>query len=158
MADNLVWLANEWYGSKKLIVWAASFHGMREPEAIDTNRDDLDYHGLVTMGQAAHAKVGQELYSIAFTAYEGKCGNPFFGSARVARSEPRSLESLCHDAGHPYLFIDFRALPKEHWLRAPVVARPLGYSSMRATWPRHFDAMIYIERMFPSTSEGEPAK
>ena len=157
MADNLLWLA-KWYAGKKLIVWAASFHGMREPESIDTNNDDLDYHGLVTMGQAAHAKAGQDLYSIAFTAYEGKRGNPFFGSAPVERSEPGSLESLCHDAGHPYLFIDFRALPEDHWLRGPVVACPLGYSPMRASWPWHFDAMIYTERMFPSTRDGKPAK
>jgi erythromycin esterase len=154
MADNLLWLA---HADKKLIVWAASFHGVREPEGIDTNTDDFDYHGTVTMGDAFHAKVGQDLYSIAFTAYEGRAGI-LFRSFRVPRSEPGSLDSLCHDAGHPYLFIDFRSLPKEHWLRAPVAARTLGYSYMRAIWPRHFDAMIYIERMFPSTSEGKPAK
>ena len=131
MADNLLWLANDWYRGKKLVVWAASFHGMREPEGIDTNDATLDYRGLVTMGQGVHAGVGQAVYSIAFTAYEGKRGNPFFGSSSLARSEPGSLEAICHDAGHPYLFIDFRALPKEHWLRTPVVASPLGYSSMR---------------------------
>jgi erythromycin esterase len=158
MADNLLWLANEWCKGKKLIVWAASFHGVREAESIETDNDDLDYHGLLTMGHAAYAEVGKDLYSIAFTAYEGKSGNPFFGSARLARSESGSLESLCHDAGHPYLFVDFRALPDGHWLRAPIVARPLGYSPMRATWPRHFDAMIYTARMFPSSRDGKPAK
>ena len=157
MADNLLWLANEWYQGKKLIVWAASFHTMREPQGIDTNSDSFDYHGTVSMGQAFHAKGGQDLYSIAFTSYEGTQGI-LWRSFDVPPSEPGSLDWLCHDAGHPYLFIDFRALPNEHWLRAPVVARALGYSYMRANWPRHFDAMIYIERMFPSTSEGQPAK
>ena len=158
MADNLLWLANEFYPGKKLIVWAASFHAMREPEAIDTGQANLDYRGLVTMGHAVHAKVGQELYSIAFTAFEGTHGNPFFGTRALAPSEKDSLESLCHDAAHPYLFIDFRALPEEHWLRAPVLARPLGYSPMRAAWPRHFDAMIFTDRMFASSRDGKPGK
>ena len=38
MAKNLVWLAREAYPQRKIIVWAASFHLMRNPASIQASR------------------------------------------------------------------------------------------------------------------------
>jgi hypothetical protein len=65
-----------------------------------------------------------------------------------------SLEALFHATGQRYAFLDFRGLPKDHWLRKPLVARPLGYTPMRSDWTGNFDGMFYTDVMFPSTIAG----
>jgi RNA polymerase sigma-70 factor (ECF subfamily) len=161
MAENLAWLARRYHAGKKIIAWAASFHILRDAASIDTRTAELDYASTVPMGHKLRETFGDSMYTVAFTAYRGRRGNPFFGSAPLPAAEPDSFEAACHDAGHATLFLDLRGLPGGHWLRRPVLARPLGYAPMLATWPRHFDAFVFTDAMFPSTADGrvprEPA-
>ncbi|MGD8454013.1 MAG: erythromycin esterase family protein [Phycisphaerae bacterium] len=154
MGENVLWLANEYYRGHKLIVWAASFHVMHNPAAVKTLRDDLTYESLTTMGSGVCAELGRDVYTVAFTAYAGKAGNPFHGVRDIAEAVAGSFEALLHEAGRPYVFIDFRGLPADHWLRGPLSARPLGYAAMEADWTNVFDAMIFTDQMFPSTRDG----
>lgn len=61
---------------------------------------------------------------------------------------------LLHAAGKPYAFVDFRVLPADHWLRRPILSRPLGYGLMLSNWTGNFDAMFHTEVMFPNTIAG----
>jgi hypothetical protein len=61
---------------------------------------------------------------------------------------------LFHAAGRAYALVDFRSLPEQHWLRGPVISRPLGYAPMSSDWTRNFDAMIFTDVMFPNTPAG----
>jgi erythromycin esterase len=154
MAENLVWLAKQRYPDRKIIVWVASFHIMRNSPSIEIidvkQRPGLSYKGLVTMGHTVYERIGDEAYTIGFTAYQGK-----FGSAErpreVGMAPDGSLDALLHQVGSPYLFLDFRSLRRqpEHWLHQSIVARPLGYGAMRANWTEIFDAMIFTDTMFP---------
>lgn len=154
MGENLAWLAREMYPDRKIIVWAASFHLMRNAPQVKWLQGDGDYADTVTMGQVAAQRLGDDYYSLMFTAYGGQAGNPFFGAGELPAASEGSLESLLHATGHAYAVVDFRSLPEGAWLRGPVVARPLGYSTMEAAWPVAFDAVFYTETMFPSTREG----
>ena len=165
MAENLIWLAKERYPDRKIIVWAASFHIMRKSPSIDTSESKLPpgreptYKGLVTMGDTVCERLGDEVYTVGFTAYQGK-----FGSAErpreVATAPDGSLDALLHQVGAPYLFLDFRSLRRqpEHWLRQSIVARPLGYMAMRANWTEIFDAMIFTDTMFPVSVFNKPSE
>jgi erythromycin esterase len=154
MAKNLIWLANERYKGRRLIVWAAAFHALHEPSAITLGPESgFSYQDVITMGQIARKVFGLQMCTIAFTAAEGRAGNEM-GGQNIELHTPKdgSFEDLCLQAGRPFLFVDMRTLPGPNWLNREFVARPLGYSPINAAWARQFDALVFIRTMFPSTS------
>lgn len=155
MGENLVWLANEWYPGHKIIVWAASLHIARELGSIDTRTPDISYSRFVSMGQVAHEQLGNAVYTIGFTAYRGRAGTPVMLGPRILEPPTAdSLETLFHATGRPYAFVDFRELPKDHWLRRPIISRPFGYTQMLSNWTDNFDGMFFTDVMFPNTAAG----
>lgn len=153
MGEHLVWLANERYKGRRIIVWAATFHAVHEVSAIKLGPDaGITYDGVRTMGEVARKTLGDAVYTIGFTAAEGKAGNVMreesWDLAPVAEG---SFEDLCAGVGRPFLFVDFRSLPADHWLRRPISARPLGHSPMETDWTRQVDAFVFTRTMFPST-------
>jgi erythromycin esterase len=160
MAENLVWLARKYYPKEKIILWAASYHLVRNQGAIDTRSPAFDYTKAETMGDRAWQDLRDEMYVIAFTAYQGTAGTPATQPPRQGWTRELetplddSLEALWHASGANYAYLDFRKLPKDHWMRKPFLSRPLGYIAMLAAWPNHFDGMFYIDTIFPSTSDG----
>jgi erythromycin esterase len=155
MAENLVWLLERRYRGEKIIVWAASMHIARNAPAIDTHVPSLSYAGCRNMGQCAWEALKETMYSVAFTAYDGACGNPNSPVWPLAPARDSSLEGMLHATGAPLSFLDFRSLPADHWLRQPVDSRPLGNVTMTAVWPRHFDAMIFTNTMYPNRKRAE---
>jgi erythromycin esterase len=158
MGDNIAWLANEYFGGRKIIVWAASFHLMRNADGITPLHPSLSYEGTTPMGHVARQRLGDDWYAVMFTAHKGEAGNPFFPARSLPVSPEGSLEAQLHATGEPLAFIDLRALSVNHPFAQPIVARPLGYTPMRATWSDHFDAVFHTDVMFPSTdTEALPA-
>ena len=161
MGETLVWLANERYRGRKIVVWAASFHNMWRGSEIETGVPGLDYKELRTMGDEVLERLGDEAYSIAFTAYQGKMGvahRPAADAKDLEVPAPDSLEAAFHGTGNAFMFLDFRKLRNDprNWIREGVVARPLGYSPMKTDWTRHFDAMVFTDVMVPSSrAEGQ---
>jgi erythromycin esterase-like protein len=152
MAENLIWLANDRYKGRRVIVWAATFHTLHEPSAIKLDADsDFSYQDVVTMGEVATKSFGRHMYTIGFTAANGEAGNPM-GSQTVElkTSEDGSLEDLWIRTGHQFSFVDFRVLAAAHWLRQPMSARLLAYSPIKTDWTRQVDAVVFTREMFPS--------
>ena len=153
MGKTLIWLADQYYSDRKIIVWAASFHNMRKGSEIGITKEDLSYDGLKTMGDWIYDTMGEQTYNITFTTYKGKAGSAsYYETIEIPAAPKGSIEDKLHQLGNEYLFVDFRSLPANHWLRSKMPMRPLGYSYMTTDWTKHFDAMIYIETMKPSTS------
>ena len=153
MAQNLLWLVEEAFPKKKIVAWAATMHNMRRIDQVQTNRPNLIYDGLVTMGHPVYQKLKDEVYSIGFSAYQGKAGNVFLKKPYDIPPAPEnSLEEICHRTGHEMLFIDFKETVEDagHWLNQKMKARPLGHSVMDAVWPLHLDAMIFTDTVTPS--------
>ncbi|MGH7695598.1 MAG: erythromycin esterase family protein, partial [Gemmatimonadaceae bacterium] len=153
MGETLAWLANKRYLGRRIIVWAAAFHTLREPSAIILGpAASFSYQGIVTMGQVARAALGDAVYTIAFTSAEGTAGR-VTGSQTTPLSPPDrgSLEDLLTATGRRFLFLNLRGLPVEHWLRSPIAANPLGNSAVTTDWTKQFDALVFIRTMFPST-------
>jgi erythromycin esterase len=154
MAKNLVWLAREAYPKRKIIVWAASMHLMRNPATVQPLKGlPADYYrDVLTMGHEVWKALGKETYTLAFVAAEGEAGTPWGKPWQLAQVQPGSLEGLLLAAGHTNAIVDFRQLDKSGgWLRQKLTARPLGHSDMAADWTNVFDGIVFTRTMFPST-------
>lgn len=152
MGDNIVFLANKVYPDRKLIVWAATFHGIYDLPEITYNSQPGMYATMYAAGMTAHRELGDDLYHIAFAAENGTVGNVFGRSRRVLPPKPAgSYEHLLSGIEHPFLFLDLRGLPDKHWLRSETVMAPLGNEPMSAIWPDQFDAVFSIETEFPAS-------
>lgn len=154
MGDNLVWLVNEYWPERKFIVWAATMHGVHDAPGITMPNQPGFYKDTATMGKVSHERLGDGLYTIGFTAGRGEAGNVWARSGwDISGPRWRSIESRLAGLAHPFLFVEFRSLPEEHPWRGEQWMRPLGYAWQQAAWPEQMDAVIYIDRMFPSTRE-----
>lgn len=155
MAETLLWLVREVYPDRKVITWGASshlMHGSREVEFRDALGRWAPYQPWwVPMGDHVHAALGEEAYTIAFIAHAGTAGTVLSKPWPIEPAPRGSLDALCHEAGRPFLFVDLRSTEPGHWLRQPIVARPRGYSEMRANWSLACDAFFFTDEMSPST-------
>ncbi len=157
MGENLTYLANDYYAGRKIIVWAASSHNLRDPQNIHVEMPGMGdvYKGYVTEGQTAYSHLGDDIYSIAFTAYQGKTGyaNQKVPGQDIGTAPAGSMADLMHKTGEKLLFVDFREFSKtpSHWLHRPIVDRPLGHSAMETDWTKQFDALIFTDVLEPST-------
>ncbi|MFI4915237.1 MAG: erythromycin esterase family protein, partial [Phycisphaerales bacterium JB060] len=154
-AANMHWLATERYPERRIVVWLASMHTARDHAGIDTMSPELDYAGLRSMGDRLSDTMDpDDLFLIAFTAYQGEVGLPWRDPWPLHPAPGGSFESLCVRAG-----LETALVPLRHEsfpLDDPFLARPLGHQPMRAEWPRHFDAFVFQRTMTPSTPYRTP--
>ncbi len=160
MGRNLVWLAQERYPDRKIIVWAATFHNARNLRRLDPGLGNPDlkrtYATYVPMGEVAHRSLGKQMYSLGFTAATGRAGSAFSRKPEdLWKPTPGSLEDLMERAGLENALVDFRNPPRGGaWLREPLISRPLGYTEMMGNWSEILDGMMFIREMTPSTRAG----
>lgn len=148
MADNLLWLSRIRYPDKKMIVWAASSHIARNRQEI-VQRKNAD-SAMIPMGDHLWKVMGDSIYALGFTAYQGTPGMRRRQAWTLAEPLPGSIEDIVHHSRFTYAWLDFRALPNRHWLRDTLRARPFGYGTMLARWTTMMDGMFYIDTMTPS--------
>jgi len=151
MARNLLWLARERYPGKKIVVWTATYHAVRNPASLLplTDLPPTFYRGVKTMGDEVAKALGNEVYVLGFTAHDGEIGNPA-SPTRLAPAREGSLEDLLNQAGAPFAILNLRKTAAGgEWLRGKLVARPLGYTDMQADWTRVLDGMMFIRTMTP---------
>jgi erythromycin esterase len=151
MAANLAWLARR-YPNRKIVVWGATSHLVRNRQALENDAAP----GMIPAGHLAWQALGREVYAIGFLAAGGEMGMARIGTAIPRRPIPEadstSLDGLWRESGQPLGFLDLRALPTGgEWLREKLVARPMGYGPVRASWPEHLDAFVFTRTMTPST-------
>jgi len=160
MGDNLVWLANDWYQGRKIIVWAATFHNVRNIGDIDSRMADLDYTNAITMGHQVWEALGDDVYNLGFTAFEGEAAAWMVDSAQLLSVPSEgSLEDLMARAGLQDAIVDFRgAGPALSWLSEPMVSRPLGYAEMEADWPSILAGLFFHRVMERSTRAAPPGQ
>jgi len=148
MGENFLWLADEAYPTRKIIVWAATSHITRNRGSILNEPDPM-----ISMGDWIDKTMGPEVYALGFTAYEGRWRT--FGMSEpmdVKAAAENSLENLLYEADLKFAWLDFRNLAADGlWLREPLSSRPLGYNPKTADWTRIMDGMFFIRETFPST-------
>jgi erythromycin esterase len=149
MAANLLWLAAE-HPDERILVWGATSHLSRNRQRLDVTTAP----GMIPMGHHLHEALGDEVYSIAFTAYDGTSGtaNPGSTPFELPPVPDGSLEALWHATGQQLAFLDLAGRDGSGaWLDEPLSARPMGYGDFTGPWPEVVDAFVYIQTMTPST-------
>jgi erythromycin esterase len=154
MAENLLWLLENPLAGRKLIVWAHNYHVQKDianPQAAaamaKTGRSLAGPTGL----HLARA-LGSDLYVIGFLAHHGRYGYAGEEPAEIAAAAPDSLEGLLHAVGKPFLLLDLRGLPGDHWLRSPLPTSLYFYEPQVTDVPRLYDAVFFLDEMKPSTA------
>lgn len=96
--------------------------------------------------------LGRDLYVIGFLAHHGRYGYAGEEPVEIAAVAPDSLEGLLHAVGKPFLLLDLRGLPGDHWLRSPLPTSRYFYEPQVTDVPRLYDAVFFLDEMKPSTA------
>ncbi len=161
MAKNLLWLAENKFKGRKIIVWAASFHNSRRLNELLSKSDDSSYINnlykkTVTMGDVVYNELGKKMYSVVFTSYKGgyrSINNSDYTD--LEKSTAGSLEYILNKTGYDNSFIDLRDPGIPGWLKQSFTIRPLGYREMEGNWSNNTDGIFFINEMKPSTFGNE---
>lgn len=153
MAENALWLSNEFYPDSKIIIWAATTHLIYNAEAIELQGYPKAFDEFNSMGGFLREALGEEVYALGFVAYEGEFGKAGDTPEKIPTPALTDLEAQFYAAGREFSFLNFRTLPAGgEWLNEPVQSNSmLGYTPARAVWPQTLDGVIYIQTMMPST-------
>ncbi|RPH55859.1 hypothetical protein EHM82_04490, partial [bacterium] len=139
---------------RKVIVWAHNYHVQRDlatpGAAAAVAKAGRTFAGPTGLHLAR--ALGRDLYVIGFLAHHGRYGYAGEEPVEIATAEPGSLEGLFHAVGKPFLLLDLRALPGDHWLRAPLKTSLYFYEPQETDVPRLFDAVFFLDEMKPSTA------
>ncbi|MBI5727293.1 MAG: erythromycin esterase family protein [Ignavibacteriales bacterium] len=161
MGKNLLWLAQNKFKGKKIIVWAASFHNSRNLSSILGKEADSSfinnlYKKTKTMGDAVYNELGKKMYSIVFTGYGGSSRNiQKYDETEVTNASENSLEYILEYCGKENSYIDLRDPSNPGWLSENFIMRPLGNKEMEGKWSNSADGIFYIKNMKPSTFGNE---
>jgi hypothetical protein len=154
MAENLIWLARNAYPHRKIIVWAASSHLIRNPSGVQPPKElrPDSFRDGVTMGDGVWKELGDESYTLAFVAAEGQAGRAGNVPFVLPLLQRGSLEDLLVAAGYENAIVNFRRLDESGaWLRDKLASRPMSYLFSSADWTNVFDGIFFTRTMYPST-------
>jgi erythromycin esterase len=149
---NLVWLANERYAGRRLIVWLATIHAARNIQDIQSDEDD--YTHVFPTGHHVWQALGSQMYTLGMVALEGESGGGGQTWPIVADQRPEfELEEMLGAAGFDAAFLDFREVPAGgEWLRGPLVSRPFGNGAMLSpSWPNVLDGLLFVRTGTPAS-------
>jgi erythromycin esterase len=152
-ARNLLWLADERYRGRKLIVWLATIHAARN--LGDLVGSDTDFRNVFPTGHHVWQALGPRMYTLGMVALEGESGwSQDETWPIVADQRPEAeLEELLAEAGFEMAFLDYRNVPAGgEWLRGPLASRPFGNSAEVAeSWPNIIDGLLFVRVGTPAT-------
>ena len=157
MGERFNWILEKMYPGKKIIVWAATAHLIRNSHYI-TRPSGKTMNNFVYMGQYIHNLLKDDMYTIAFTTYGGERGMLFKEGDRRKNNEYKtkieeplseSYESFAHTTNKKFLFTDLKNQSRRSWLKNIFIARPLGYIQDKAKWSDVIDAFFFIDTMQP---------
>lgn len=166
MGQNLAWLADRRYPDRKIMVWAATAHLLRNPDPIAHARASeahpvyADGFPESTMGHEAARQLGDRMYVLPVIAAEGVHGkDTWIGYPyHVVRDQidRPELEALIMATGYDPAFLDLRAV-RGSWndvFGGPLIGRGLDrFIPWEAAWSQHADGLLYLREMTPSTTE-----
>lgn len=153
MGRNLLWLANDYYRERKIVVWAANMHIARNVSQIEVADAELQatYRQLRLAGDYVWQELGRQVYVLAATAYTGATAAAYKPRFDVPPASAGSLEDLMNRAGLETAILDLRNVSGEgKWLREKLVARPFGFTEMTADWSQIVDGLLFMREMTPS--------
>ena len=138
MAENFIWLKENKFKNRKVIIWAANLH---------ISYDNYSYYPTParfnSMGEYIKKKYGSQCYSINFTSFSN---NTKSGSSEEAYNN-KTIEYLLHQIHEPYLYLDFNSIDSSSFLHDPIIMNCNQNLSFNAYWSKITDGILYIDNM-----------
>ena len=151
MAENTKWLLENKYKGKKAIIWAASYHITKQPEIISSISKD-NFSGKKTLGGDIGNFYKDKVYSIGFISYQGKFGISFDkpkGTTMKPHNE-NSIEAYIHKYNYPFCWLALK--DNKNVISKTAMINGFNNESYNSLdWSKNYDALIYIENMYPNT-------
>ncbi len=144
MAENLVWLVNNKFKGRKVIVWAASFHIAKGNKHFIKTKH-FDPAKIVTMGNVVNSLLPDQVYNIGFVSSEGQYSewyakdSPNYAIKRSASSFEQFLAKTQYD----FAFVKMREIINDK----PFNMAGIDYFENSAVWNKIFDGIFYIRVM-----------
>ena len=146
MAANLEWLATTACPGRKIVVWAATSHIVKDRTVLDTKSSP----GMVPMGALLARRMGPKVRVLAFTAGGGTSSSLREQKLYKWGGAPEgSIEQMIGKTGYDFAFVSARDLRAS--LPGKQVSWLLGFSSITGLWAEAVDGIFYIRDMQPAT-------
>lgn len=147
MAVNLLWLLNNKFRNKKIIVWAHNVHIMKNME----NFSDAQYRPT-SMGSyfLKTSGLSDQTYVMGFTSSKGVAGRIGLPQYKIPYGETKSVDGILLDLNYKYAFLDFNKFNSKY-LEAgkPFLMKSYGHEYSREKWNLAFNGVFYIRDMYP---------
>jgi CubicO group peptidase (beta-lactamase class C family)/erythromycin esterase-like protein len=158
MAENLLWHLREQFPRRKIIVWAANNHvrtsSARESSGAEPVRERR-------MGQVLKDALGDELYTVVASCYEGAWaaaairspdGSVKWREGRHPRAEAGTLAALLHESGLRAAWLDLEAAGAScRWLADPTTLRGDFHPGPPHRLAEYCDAVLFLDVIEPAT-------
>lgn len=168
MAKNLIFLSAI-YPNEKMICWGASYHFSRNINQIEYTNQTEDYfkqhanneikttgytdyklgdgskllEGALPMGELLKKHFGDQIYSIAFSSYEGQYGIVNDRPFPILKPPSNSLEQQLYDKTNPKIFFEFIKNDNNSYY-----CSALGNIPFKAKWGFIFDGLLFIRKAY----------
>ncbi|MBQ3844864.1 MAG: erythromycin esterase family protein [Bacteroidales bacterium] len=150
MADNVAWYINH-HPEKKIIIWAANFHGAKAISQIKYGKepDPELYEKYTLLGEHLANMFPNQVYSVAFTSGGGDVGWFNQDESDPIQPDSTSVEFALLQRGINYGYLDFGSHPEFEDI--PFHSILLGYHNKIGKWVKSFDAIFYIKEQHRAT-------
>ena len=144
MADNVAWYLNH-HPEKKVIIWAANFHGAKAISQIKYGKepDPELYDKYTLLGEHLANMFQNQIYSVAFTSGGGEVGYFYQDESYPIEPDSTSVEFALLHRDIKYGYLDFGTHPE--FENVPFHSILLGYHNKIGKWAKSFDAIFYIK-------------
>lgn len=149
MAENVKYLIKDKYIGQKIIVWTANYHIIQSPRTISSTSNHFIKDKKI-MGDIIAETYGDKIYSIGTISYKGEYGISFNkNKGKKLKPHPdNSIEKYLNNLQNPFCFIK---LKENNWIKNKS-AMIIGFNNsfQSSDWSKNFDALIYIDNMYPN--------
>ena len=151
MGENAIWLLQNKYKNKKVIIWAASYHITKSPEILVAEESKHSFKNKIVLGNEIAKTFPSQTYNIGFISYQGKYGVAFDKPKgdKINPHSPNSIEQYVSKFKYPFCYLSINKMEGINKMTASINGfNNKGYSS--TDWSKNFDSIIYIETMYPN--------
>jgi erythromycin esterase len=145
MAENLTFLAQQLYPSKKIMSWAHNFH-IRHANAAAS--------GGATMGTWVAGRLRSELYTIGLFMNRGTAAWNDRSIYGIQPAPEATMEGVLAAIGPPMLFVDFlhqTRQPGNEWFFDRIITREWGTANVSMVPRNQYDGVVFIDSVNPPT-------
>ncbi len=160
MAENIIWLKENPFKGKKIIIWAQNAHIFKEVESWHKGIPGLaekynsykDKEMGLGMGAILNKKYGDKLFSLGVISYQGKYSskafrNDFTTVEKIAGENYKGLAKQIHQTNIDYAILPFDSNQKKMF-RILLNASGHNHESI-AKWGEIFDAVLFSDKIEP---------